>query len=118
MRRSSTLLWLGLFLLPACGDTKSNLEPTEPLSAFDADETAQLCRYTVDVLADVDTACDPDAPLLTDFDACTSDPPWDECPVPADEPNDVQSWEDCVNRLTEGACAAPADERCWHFRCR
>lgn len=116
MRR---LLPLLLLVIPACSGTKSQLEPAEPLTALDGVETAQLCRYTTDVLDGVETACDPYAPpALGGFDACTSDPPWDECPVPADEPNDVGSWEDCVNALSGETCGAFADERCWHFRCR
>lgn len=115
MRPLATLL---LLLLPACSGTKSNLEPSEPLANLGEPQRAQLCRYTTDVLAEVDTSCDPNAPSLTDFDACTADPPWDECAVPTEEPNDVESWEDCVNRLLEEPCAAAANERCWHFRCR
>lgn len=110
---------LFLALLSIGCDARSHLEPSEPLDALDEGETAQLCRFTTDVLSGVDEGCDPAAPAsLQDFDACAADPPWDECVAPDGEPADVGSWEDCVNRLAEGFCEPRADERCWHLRCR
>jgi hypothetical protein len=115
--RPSPLLAL-VALLAGC-DASSQLEPGEPLDALDAAETAQLCRFTTDLVQSPELSCDADAPAarLTDFDACTVDPPWDACPAPDGEVADIASWEDCVNRLLEDPCGAEAEARCWHFRC-
>lgn len=102
-----------LLALGACAPT-SNLEPTEPFDGLDHGETAQLCRFTVDVIGDTDATCDPEAPgSLFDFDACMASPPWLGCPPPGDEAADVESWEDCVNALVSGFCSAEADASCW-----
>ena len=88
----------------------SRLEPDEPLSALGSGETAQLCRFTVDQLAGVDTPCFSHS---RDFDACVAAPPWDACP-PGDRTADVGSWEACVR--ASSACMADADS-CWHVAC-
>lgn len=106
MRR---LLTLGAIWLGGCG-VSSRIDPEIPLAELQPGEDAQLCRFTVDVLADTDASC---VTFPLDYEACLASPPWDACPA-GDHRADVGSWEDCVRAARE--CTANV-EACWHVAC-
>ena len=69
--------------------------------AVDEAERAQLCRFTSDLVAHECLGL-----RVTDFDACTADPPWTGCE------GDVAAWESCVAGWQEQGCDARCDAYC------
>ncbi|MEQ9080594.1 MAG: hypothetical protein RLP09_42420 [Sandaracinaceae bacterium] len=94
------LVLLAACLSSACGIT-SHLAPEEPLMTLDEAERAQLCRFTSDLVAHECLGL-----RVTDYDACTADPPWTGCE------GDVAAWESCVAGWQEQGCDAPCDAYC------
>lgn len=94
--------WLVLLaaaaLLGGC-EVSSRLEPSEPIPDLDDSESAQLCRFTADVLASADWECTGEAPPRnqTDYESCVAEPPW-VAHV------DVGDWEDCVRARLADPC--------------